>query len=263
MRRPLISIIITVLNGEGTIAECIQSMKEQVFDDFEIVIVDGGSTDLTVNVIENFNLNNLVLDITPGISLYGGLNKGIGLSSGKWLYFMGCDDKLYNPFTLQSVAGYINAHTDSQVFVGNVLYRSKSVLFNPKLGKPHLLQYFVHHQGMFYDNNLFKDQSYDESLKIVADYKFNMSLAIKGVKHTRIDTVICNFSDEGVSNKRIRLGSDEMLQVNKTLFRGIVRLWVIFYGKLRQEVWIVRHKYGLIHLKDKLQVWFKLKKQIS
>ena len=121
MNQPFISIIITVLNGEQTLRECLLSIANQTFFNYELVVVDGGSKDHSVQIANESTISNKIVRVIPGIGLYAGLNAGIKLSVGKWLYFIGADDELRTPDTLQNVSQQINAgKSDTQVFVGSV-----------------------------------------------------------------------------------------------------------------------------------------------
>ena len=140
MYQPLISIFITILNGEKTISQCLNSIDNQSFFNYEVVIVDGGSTDHTVEIIKEHKLLNKTVHILPGLGVYAGLNAGIRLAKGKWLYFIGCDDELYSPDTLSEVANVIersDGHT--KVFVGNVQCIKQDNMLRAKFGSPYLM----------------------------------------------------------------------------------------------------------------------------
>ena len=83
--RPLISIIIPVLNGEETLAIAIDSILNQRCKDLEILIIDGGSSDGTIDVVKKFESKIAYWVSAPDNGVYDGINKGVRLAAGNWL----------------------------------------------------------------------------------------------------------------------------------------------------------------------------------
>ncbi|WP_169921758.1 glycosyltransferase [Spirosoma rigui] len=252
--QPLISIIITILNGEKSITNCLRSIVEQNFVDYELVVVDGGSIDRTLSIINESHITNKTVRVSPGIGLYAGLNAGIGLAKGHWLYFMGCDDELYDSNTLQKVADAIKSkQKDVEVIAGNVQYLREGFVFRPKLGSPYLLHYKVHHQGMFYQRSVFEELMYDEDLSVSSDYKLNLKLALKKTPHQYIDAIICNFGEDGISNTQIKRSSREIHDIHGKLFTGLARPWVVNYFKFQRLILLTRRRLNLVNLKSRMK----------
>ena len=254
MNSPKISIIITSLNGAKTLNECLISLEKQTFNDFELVVVDAGSADSTVSIVNKSKIQSKVVCVVPGIGLYAGLNKGVELASGKWFYFMGCDDELYDTNTLQNVVDTIASIDDHyKVVTGNVEYTRQEFIFRPQLGSPYLLRYNVHHQGMFYNSDLFYNTGYNEELKISSDYEFNLKLSLRKVPHYYINTILCRIGEDGISNIQIRQSTAEINKIQQRLFSGLTRSWITNYFRLERAVIMARRRLGLVNLKDKLR----------
>ena len=246
MQSPLISIVITVLNGERTMMKCLKSIEGQLFSNFQLVIVDGGSQDNTVKIIGESSISNMIVHVEPNIGLYAGLNKGVKMSSGKWLYFMGCDDVLYDANTLEIVAEKLKSKDqETKVVVGNVECVKQGYTLYPMLGSPNLMRHQVHHQGMFYRKEIFDDSLYNESMRIASDYEFNLKLAIDGVTHETINLTICDFGGDGISENQLKNGFAEMQDVHRRLFKGADRNWVMSYFWLRRRTGAFLRKYNL------------------
>ena len=93
---PFISIIIPTFNAESTILKALESILQQTFKDFEILIIDGLSKDKTIEIVENLKDSRIKIHSDKDIGIYDAMNKGIHYAQGKWLYFIGSDDYLYN-----------------------------------------------------------------------------------------------------------------------------------------------------------------------
>lgn len=259
MKLPLLSIIITVLNGEKTLKPCLDSIINQEYTDYEVVIVDGGSTDNTVSIVQSSRLTTKTLKISPGIGLYAGLNSGVDLAVGRWLYFMGCDDELHESDTLQKVANIIGREgSNFKVLVGNVRYIKQNFVFRPRLGSPYWLHYKVHHQGMFYDKSVFDSLHYNENLSISSDYELNLKLALNNVPHQYIDAIICDIGEDGISNRQIKRSSAEIHKIHGRLFKGISRPWVVNYFRFQRAILLTRRRLNLVNLKDRLRSFINI-----
>src|SRR5262245_18365078 len=98
MQPPLISVIMPSYNSAETIRATLGSLDKQQFRDFELVVMDGGSFDSTIRIVE------LLASVDERVRLfsekdkgiYDAMNKGIQAASGTWLYFLGSDDRLYD-----------------------------------------------------------------------------------------------------------------------------------------------------------------------
>jgi glycosyltransferase involved in cell wall biosynthesis len=254
INKPLFSIIITILNGGKTLENTLKSIADQTFIDYEVILVDGGSTDDTIDVIEKSNIVNKILKVVPGAGLYEGLNIGVRLASGSWLYFIGCDDKLYNNDTLKIVSQFINNKNNAiKVFVGNVECVKQENILYARFGSPHWMHYQVHHQGMFYDKNLFENSNYNENMRIASDYEFNLQLALNNIPHHHMDIITCSFGGDGVSENQMKRGAVEMQQVHKRLFNGIPLLIALASFSIQHNVVLFRKRYKLVNLKARFR----------
>ncbi len=108
----MLSIICPSFNVEGCIRTLIESIINQTANNYEIIIVDGASTDNTVSIIEEYgDLVKCISEKDDGI--YDAMNKGIDLAYGEWLYFIGADDSLYSPKAIQEVMPHLeNSEAD-------------------------------------------------------------------------------------------------------------------------------------------------------
>ena len=254
MNQPFISIIITILNGENTIEACLESVIQQTFTDYELVIVDGGSTDRTVELIKKSSVRNKTIEVVPELGLYAGLNMGTKLSVGRWLYFIGADDTLHSPDTLQQVANAINHRkTHTKVVVGEVQFVKQNYVHRPMFGSPYLMRHQVHHQGVFYVRELFDELLYDEKMRIASDYELNLKLALLKIPHEAMNFIICNFGGDGVSENQMKLGYAEMQQIHRRLFKGLLGSWAVRYFWIRRKTGAFIRHYNLLTVRDRIK----------
>src|SRR5512136_2449900 len=100
---PLVSIITPVLNGGDRVEKVIEEVQCQTYANKEHIIIDGGSDDGTVDVLERRDgeIDYWVSEEDAGI--YDAMNKGIDVAGGEWIYFLGADDAFYQPYTVESI----------------------------------------------------------------------------------------------------------------------------------------------------------------
>ncbi|MCF1812591.1 glycosyltransferase, partial [Mycobacterium intracellulare subsp. intracellulare] len=127
MTAPMFSIIVPTFNSAATLQGCIESLTCQTYNDYELVLVDGASTDRTLEIANSFGAgfgDRLVIHSGPDEGPYDAMNRGVGMASGEWLLFLGSDDTLLEPATLELVAAFIRGHEPSDLVYGDVVMRS-------------------------------------------------------------------------------------------------------------------------------------------
>jgi glycosyltransferase involved in cell wall biosynthesis len=113
---PKISVLTVVRNGAATLSRAIESVVGQLNDDIEYVIVDGASTDSTLEIIKAYEDRIAFWVSEPDHGIYDAMNKALAFARGDWIIFLGADDQL-NP-VLQDIAGELR-DTDA-VYYGSV-----------------------------------------------------------------------------------------------------------------------------------------------
>lgn len=202
----MFSIIVPALNMVTTLPACLESIAQQVCGDFELVLVDGGSTDGTLDVAHSFAPKlgtRLIIHSGPDRGAYDAMNRGVDMASGAWLLFLGADDTLYDADTLARVAAFIGEHEHSDLVYGDVMLRSNSfrhagafdldrLLFDTNLG----------HQSVFYRREIFDGIGpYNLRYPVCADWDFNIRCFSNPALVTRyMDIVVARYNDmSGIS----------------------------------------------------------------
>ncbi|MBW0014116.1 glycosyltransferase family 2 protein, partial [Mycobacterium sp.] len=180
MAAPMFSIILATKNVASVLEACLDSIVRQTRDDVEVVLVDGVSTDATLHIANRFSTRfgpRLVIDSRRDQNVYDAFNRGIAMSTGQWLYFMGADDALYEPDTLERVAAFIGESEPVDLVYGDVMRLSTStrtLLADWNLDRL-LFSGNICHQAQFYRRELFdRIGPYNLRYPIAADWDFNI-----------------------------------------------------------------------------------------
>jgi glycosyltransferase involved in cell wall biosynthesis len=187
--QPVISIIIAVLNGEKTLSRGIESVVNQTYPRKELIIMDGGSTDGTVELLKRYDSKITYWESKPDRGIYHAWNKALDHAEGKWICFIGADDFFIDEEVLGKAVPYLQqAERDGTHYVyGKVaifsIESNKIISYanDPWLKMRKQIQRgkFLMHSGSFHHRRLFEKYGYfDESLKIAGDF----DLIWRGVK---------------------------------------------------------------------------------
>lgn len=210
----MISIITVTLNAASTLRDTMESIVKQTYRDFELVIVDGGSTDGTLELLKEYKpyIGTLISEKDKGI--YDAMNKGVKAAKGDILFFLNAQDTLYSPEVLNEVRKRFEMSDRPQIVFGDIFLTNKAnyplelLLFKPdevcsNKDKGHT-DPGICHQCIFYKKSLFdKLGGYDLQYPVYADYDFN----IRSFIHARnayayIPLTIATFDLGGVSTLR-------------------------------------------------------------
>jgi glycosyltransferase involved in cell wall biosynthesis len=212
MTPPFFTIIIPTFNSEKTLQKALDSILSQNFSDFEILIVDGVSNDRTVNIIKtNAEIDKRISFISEKDNgIFDAMNKGIGMTQGTWLYFLGSDDNLYDGSVLSFVFDNLN-YSSCNFLYGNIM--SDRGLYGGAFNDEKILRKNISHQAIFYKREVFsKMGDYNLKYKTHADWEFNIRCFTSNFISVKyIDLVIAKFAKGGVSSQHEVLFFREIL----------------------------------------------------
>jgi glycosyltransferase involved in cell wall biosynthesis len=194
------SIIIPAYNSAKTIGACIKSVLDQDYNNFDIWVIDGESTDDTVKIVQSYGITgriNIISEKDDGI--YDAMNKGISNATGDWLYFLGSDDQLYDSNILSTINTTISHNPTSKFIYGDIITSTNVTERYANYQYDQLLARCICHQSIFYHKSLFADKLYDTKYKVCADWDFNLKTFGKNVNPVYVDKLIARFDLGGVS----------------------------------------------------------------
>jgi len=221
MNKAKISIITVVYNSIDKIEATIQSVINQTYFDIEYIIIDGGSTDGTIDIIKKYTDRISLWISEPDKGVYDAMNKGIDMATGKWINFMNAGDSFYNDTVIQSIF-YSDIDKSTTVIYGDTLntFPFGSFLFKPSpLSQIERGMVFCH-QSTFVKCDILRSYHFDKSFKISADYNLFYNLYKK--KYTFHYIPICisiyEVANEAISNSSKLIKEEFLINHNRILY---------------------------------------------
>lgn len=202
-----LSVVIVTYNAGENIEKTLDSLIHQTHSDYEVVLVDGKSTDNTLEIIKKYQalFENKSIPVTciseRDAGIYDAMNKGIGLASGKWIYFLNVGDVLFDEKVLEDVLAHATENVD--VIYGDVMddYGFKVVrlvacpIEDIKWRMPFC------HQAVFAKTEMLKDYLFNLNYSLSADYDQFLRIYLAGKNFKQIDRIISVYSREGISSQ--------------------------------------------------------------
>lgn len=210
------TIITVCLNIASTIRRTCESIVNQTFQDFQWIVVDGASTDGTIDILKEYSTRIDILISEPDKGIYNAMNKGIKLACGEYLLFLNGGDKLAQDNIIETI---INQLKDYSIITCNLNILNKNgekeFIWEPKQGEDFYYR-TLPHPSTFIKRQLFKKYGlYDENLKICADREFFVKIISKHkIKYKIIDISFADFYTDGISctNDTIRLQNNREIK---------------------------------------------------
>ena len=202
-----LSIITVNYNDAIGLERTIKSVISQTYHDFEFIIIDGGSTDKSVEVIKKYeeHIDYWVSEHDGGI--YCGMNKGLHQAQGEYVNFMNGGDCFYSPQVLEQI---FSLGIETDIITGTHVGSP-----HPNIGKNGVTMYdlctgAIDHQASFIKREVALRHPYDEKYKIVSDWKFFIeALIIDNCTFYYTDTIVVNVDMSGISNSNKVLNNQE------------------------------------------------------
>ncbi len=173
---PLVTVTTSVFNNNEHIAGCIESVLRQDYPNIEHIVIDGGSTDGTVDTLRSFDDRIAFWRSLPDKGIYDAWNKGLAEARGEWICFVGADDELL-PGTVTAYMQLAKRHPEAEYLSSQIRYVHSSGYINPGHGRAWSWPAFaramyVAHPGSMHRRRLYERLgTYDTSYRSAADYE--------------------------------------------------------------------------------------------
>lgn len=192
---PLISIILVTYNAGQYLQRCLDSIFDQEYAPIEIIVMDGGSTDRTTDILRRNDAKIAFWKSETDHGIYDAMNKALDYVRGQWVYFIGADDVLTPAFSQLA-----RELTDPRaIYYGSVLKAGMRYL--GKMSAYKQAKTGINHQAIIYPAAVFASRRYDTRYRISADHVFNMGCHSDPHHHFIFrDFDIALFNDSGISS---------------------------------------------------------------
>lgn len=264
------SVITVTYNCRDTLERAMSSVLEQKYEGIEYIVIDGASSDGTLDIIDKYTDKLAYFISEPDDGIYDAMNKGVQHATGDVICFLNSDDYYLESNALSKVAtAFEESAADIVAARADFGYGLSANVTESLLSKLKFQMIFIH-QALFVKKHLFdKIGEFDSSLKYAADYKWMLQVYNDGYKIYGLDDVVVFYSRDGRSSGIECI--DEMKQIavlNSELhcdifksdidieYRRILDDWhferVLFYSALEKRLKIYRQLFGG---KEKIVLW--------
>ena len=223
---PLFSVITAVYNGAAHVEETIRAVRDQTYAPVEHIVIDGGSTDGTVDILARYNDTLAYWVSEPDNGIYDAMNKGIELVTDpeSYILFANADDHLYSPQALERV---VSASSGEDLVYGRMLLTDGDIsgIAGRRVSFDDLARQTLCHPATFIRRRVFDSVGkFDVSYRIAADYDHMVRCFAAGVSTRFVDVIVSTMRMGGVSDDRFLLSCRERKAVIRKRFPLVPRL---------------------------------------
>lgn len=216
-----VSIITVSYNDKNGLIRTLESIQQQTSIDYELILMDGGSTDGSVEVFDSYKEIITYSESEKDGGVYFGMNKAISHVNGDYCIFMNSGDSFYNE---EVIAQFVDSKPKADIISGiccEHINGVESLWYPPKENDFCFRWFYRHslsHQATFIKTSLMEELMYDTNFRIVSDWKFFMeAILIKRCSYACIDLKVCHYQDGGISRNAEKAFA-EREEVIKSLF---------------------------------------------
>jgi len=225
----VISVVTVVLNDVNNIEGTIQSVLSQVGCDIEYIVMDGGSSDGTLDVIEKYRDRIQHYRSEKDQGIYFAMNKAIDAAEGQWMIFLNSGDTFFSTTVLRDVFFRISSNSD--VIYGQHMIKYEGSVIRKEL--PGNIEdiwkgMFFSHQAMFVRTGLLKKNHFDCNFKLASDYELVAKLFHLGCHFIYVPKVIAVISAEGISDN-----------MRTAVFRENARISAIYFPNKPYRIYFI------------------------
>lgn len=194
-------------NSEKTIEQALYSVVNQTYNKMEFILIDGGSKDQTLEIIKKYRSKIAFYSSERDEGVYDAMNKGIQAAKGKYLYFLGSDDCLVKPQSIEEIANFLEDRPEIDLLCAPVWGIDERLSGMQKLMGKELLKEEIlsgemaPHQGMFIKQTLLKESGYNTKYKIAADYDFFLRMCLLGKQIVYLNSPVAYYNLDGQSSQ--------------------------------------------------------------
>lgn len=214
------SVVTVSFNCAGLIAKTIESVTRQDYGFMEYIVIDGGSTDGTANIIKGYQDRLAYWRSEPDGGIYQGMNKGIRQAKGDWIIFMNAGDTFADDHVLSEIASYADKER-YDILYGDILTGKDGA---PRLktasGPCNKHRMYFCHQAAFAKTSLMREMPFDTRFRMSADFHFFKRCYLMGYRFLHVPVTVAVYDSHGVSHTQRIKGLMDNIRVVKALDKG-------------------------------------------
>lgn len=211
------SIIVVTLNAGEKLIKTVESILGQDYDNYEIIVKDGQSSDDSVKRLESLNCEKINIKSQKDTGIYDAMNQGIEFAAGEYVYFLNCGDYFNSDTVLSTIDSVVNEYEEGKrpgIIYGNIIQRTtgQQVMSNPKIDAFACYRNVPCHQTSFFRRELVSEHNFRTEYKIRADYEqFLWCFFEKKTPMRYVDYTIVDYEGDGFSEtkKNLKLSKKE------------------------------------------------------
>lgn len=206
---PRITVIIAVYNGAKTLQQCIDSFISQTYANKELIVIDGASSDGSIEIIEKNEKEINYWISEPDKGIYNAWNKGLEKVNGEWICFLGADDFFWDNHVLENISMHlIRLRSSIRVAYGQVMLLDTNAAQLYSIGEPwdkakkrFKQEMTIPHPGLMHRHSLFETHGkFNESFSIVGDYELLLRELPTGDAAFIPDVIVAGMRQGGISS---------------------------------------------------------------
>ena len=200
-----ISIITVTYHADAVLEQAVCSVIGQDYSNIEYIIIDGESTDGTLDIIKKYEDEIELWVSEPDHGIYDAMNKGLTYATGNYIYYLGADDCLLAPNSISQVVSFLQDNPEVDVLCASVMmvdtvYRIEKVYSSDCSEADVMSGYNTPHQGMFVRREILQKYRFDTSYRIAADYKNFLKFYLDpDIKLQKTDLIVAYYANDGIS----------------------------------------------------------------
>ena len=230
--KPLITVITVVYNNEQKIEQSLLSVISQRNINFEYIVIDGASTDQTINIIHKYSNNITKIISEADKNLYDAINKGVKLANGEYVCLLHSGDTFVDDYVLSTYSTLIENY---DLYLSNMIAQNgkKKYIIKPKFN---LLwkNMYLNHPTWLIKKNIFG--LYDDNFRIASDYDFALRIW-KNISFKYIDFESVNFSLEGISYSNRKVLHDAFNVRKKNKYHNVLNYSIYLMENLYLKIY--------------------------
>lgn len=212
-----ISIITINYNNTDGLRRTIESVVAQTSNDYEFVVIDGGSADGSVDVIRKYADKIDYWVSEPDGGIYPAMNKGVRAAHGEYCIFMNSGDEFYNERVLQA---FVDGGYKEDIICGDLNYGRSGICPSPdEVTMRYLYKTTMYHQASFIKTDILRKIPYCEDMKVSGDWKFFFdALIMHNCSYRHLPVVVAIFEDGGYSSHNMGIAMAEKINALRAVF---------------------------------------------